>query len=360
MNAIRNASLSRVLFLRLKDNRWTRSLESGLRDSPPGGVLLADPLPRTPDDTLALTLKIRRACSNPVFIAIREEGGPGSPLSRYFAALPLPRALAKMGAEAVARSSDLMGDALRLLGLNTNFAPVLDLATPLSEKKLGARTFGRDPQGVAECGGALMCGLARHKILACGKHFPGWGSVPFERASGLPVSAKTMASLWREDLLPFRKLLPWLPMVLLSSAAYKAYDFDLPRPASLSSSVVEGLLRGKLGYHGVALAFDLDSKDVRGALSFGEAVIQSLNAGCDMVMVDQGERFGISLEALKTGIQSGRLSTQRVEEALKRIQAAQKRIPSSTSKPSKKAIQGLQKGFDEFSREFIREESSNG
>jgi beta-N-acetylhexosaminidase len=360
MSANREATLSRILFLRLKENRWTKSLEETLRDSPPGGVLLADPLPRTPDDTQEFTLKIRRACSSPVFIAIREEGGPGKPLSRYFPALPAPRTVAKKGAEAVARSADLIGDALSMLGFNANFAPVLDLATPLNATKLEARAFGSDPQHVAECGRAFLRGLARRKILACGKHFPGWGSVPFEKAAGLPVSAKPMAALWSEDLIPFRKLLPRLPMVLMSSAAYKAYDFDLPRPASLSRSVVEGLLRGKLDYRGLALAFDLDLKDVHSTLGFGEAVIQSLDAGCDMVIVNQDESFASARKALETGIQSGRLSSLRLEQALGRIDAAQKRIPPPADKLSKKALEGLRKKFEKFSEAFVQEESDNG
>jgi beta-N-acetylhexosaminidase len=184
--------------------------------------------------------------------------------------------------------------------------------------------------------------------------------VPFEQAAGLPVSAKPMAALWSEDLIPFRKLLPRLPMVLMSSATYKAYDFDLPRPASLSRSVVEGLLRGKLDYRGLALAFDLDSEDVQGALSFGEAVIQSLKAGCDMVIVNQDESLASARKALETGIQFGRLSPQRLEQALGRIDLAQKRIPPPASKLSKRAIEGLRKEFEKFSEAFVQEELGDG
>lgn len=359
MSAFRESALSRTLFLRLRENRWTEPLERVLRDAPPGGVLLAEPLPRSLGGALDFIGRIRRACAGSIFIAIREEGGPCDPLSRYLPALPSPRAAALKGRKAVGRLGDLTGEGLRLLGFNTNFAPTLDLATPLSEKMLTTRAFGSDPHHVGECGRAFARRLTRHKILACGKHFPGWGSVPFEKGSDLPVSAKPMAALWSEDLIPFRRLLPKLPMVLVSTAAYKAYDFDQPRPACLSSFVIDGLLREKLGYRGLAIGFDLEQESVHGTLGFSEAVVQALNAGCDMVVVDQGAPFSSALKALENGAQSGRLSSRRVEKTLARIGVTQKRIQGRGGKFSAKALAKICEDIEEFSKEVARRESDH-
>lgn len=359
MSAFRESALSRTLFLRLSENRWTKPLERVLRHSPPGGVLLTEPLPRSFKGALDFTGRIRRACPDSIFIAIREEGGTCDPLSRYFPPLPSPRTAALRGSKAVGRLGDLTGEALRLLGFNTNFAPLLDLATPLSEKRLTRRAFGSDPHHVAECGRAFARGLTRHKILACGKHFPGWGSVPFEKGSDLPVSAKPMAALWSEDLIPFRRLLPKLPMVLVSAAAYKAYDFELPRPACLSSFVIEGLLREKLGYRGLAIGFELEQKAVHGTLGFGEAVVQAVIAGCDMVVVDQGAPFSSALKALEIGAQSGRLASRRVEKALARIRVGHGRLPELGSKAPSSAFARLGDEFQKFSDSFVREEPGN-
>ena len=352
MSASRESALSRTLFLRLIENRWSKSLERVLRDSPPGGVLLADPLPRSLANSRDFIKKIHHACAGSIFIAIREEGGTCDPLARYFPGLPSPRAAAARGEKAVEKLGDLTGTALKLLGVNANFAPVLDLSTPLSEKMLVTRAFGCDPHHVAECGRAFMRGLARHKVLACGKHFPGWGSVPFEKGSALPVSAKPMAALWNEDLIPFRSLLPKLPMVLVSSAAYKAYDFELPRPACLSSFVIDGLLREKLGYRGLAIGFGLEQKAVHGTLGFAEAVVQAVNAGCNMVIVDQGAGFSSALKALEVSAASGRLASRLASEALARVRAAQKRIPTSGPKASPKALARLRDEFQKFSDSF--------
>lgn len=359
MSTFQETDPGRMLFLRLRENRWSKSLEKTLRDTPPGGVLLAEPLPRSPEGLQTFIARIRRACVKPVFIAIGQDGGDCDPLSRHFPALPSPRIVAIKDSDAVGRMADLIGEALGLLGFNTNFAPSLDLASDLCKKKLGTRAFGNDPHQVTEWGGAFVRGLARHRILACGKHFPGRGSMPGEQTAGLRVSAKPMAALWSEDLLPFRRLLPHLPMILIGSAAYKAYDFDVPRAASLSSSVVQGLLREKLGYRGLALALDLESSDVHGALGFDQAVIQSVESGCDMIIVDQGAHFTSALQALETETQAGRLPAARVAQALRRIRSTARRIPPMPQRIAMRGVENLQNRFEKFTIEFAGEESDH-
>jgi len=359
MNTFQESALSQLLFLRLRENRWSKSLEKVLRDSRPGGVLLAEHLSRSAEKTWEFIIQIRRACTRPVFIAIRQDGGDCDPLSRCFPALPSPGDIAQRGSATVGRMADLIGEALALLGFNTNFAPSLDLTSHASAKDMGTIAFGNDPHQVTQCGRAFMCGLARHKILACGKHFPGWGSVPCDQTADLRVSAKPMAALWSEDLLPFRRLLPQLPMVLISSGAYKAYDFDVPRPASLSPLVVEGLLRKKLNYRGLAMSYDLEFESAHGALGFKEAVVQAVVAGCDMIVVDQGDYFASALQALETGTRTGRLPAPRVAQALRRIRATAKRIPPTPRKIAMRAVESLQKRFERFLIEFAGEESDH-
>ena len=355
MKASLGDSLGQILFLRLKKNRWNASLERLLRATSPGGVLLSSPLPRPLESSRDFLRRIASSLPLPPFLAVREEGGNYDPLDGLFPRLPSPRAAANQGVSAVARLGELIGEALSLLGFNTNFAPLLDLATPYTEKSLGARTFGSDPKCVAQCGTAFARGQQRHKILACGKHFPGLGSVPLPMTHRLAVSGKPMAELWREDLLPFRELLPHLPMVLVSPVAYKAYDFDHPRPVCLSTQVVEGLLRIKLGYRGLAVAYDLESDAVRGALDLGEVVIQSLNAGCDMLILDEGRPFEEALRALKAGLESGKLIRPRVEQSLERIQTLKKRLPRRPGRIQGKSLEQVVRRFESFSDEFGQE-----
>jgi len=337
-----------LLMLRLAEPRWSSALERRLRALAPGGILLAGPLARSPASLCELLSRISRSLPVAPFLAIREEGGARGPLAVLLPPLPPPRAMAGRGVVATGQMGELIGEALSLLGFNTNFAPLLDLATPFTEKTLGERAFGSDPKRVAESGRVFLRGLRRHKILGCGKHFPGWGSVPPATTHELPQSGKPMAGLWREDLVPFRELLPQLPMLLLSNAAYKAYDFDHPRAGALSSQVVEGLLRAKVGYRGLALACDLESDAVRGALSLGEAAVRAINVGCDMVIVEKQESWLTMQQALVGALEAGKLPCDRLEQALERIRAAKRGLRPPRGQLSKIAWDRLARRFEEF------------
>ncbi|MBZ5545120.1 MAG: hypothetical protein LAO07_15800, partial [Acidobacteriia bacterium] len=356
MKSSRQDILGQLLMVRLDENRWTASRERFLRAAQPAGVLLAAPLPSSAASTSELLRKIASSLPHLPLLAVREEGGTHDPLCAFCPAVPSPHAAAQKGPSTVERLGELLGEALSFLGFNTNFAPLLDLAMPFTGKTLGARTFGADPRHVAECGGAFLRGFERHKVLACGKHFPGLGSVPPGDSREIPVIGKSMAALWREDLFPYRRLLSQLPMVLVSPAAYKAYDFDRPRPASLSPQVVEGLLRIKLGYGGLALAYELESEAVRGTLDLGEAAVQSLNAGCDLLVLNQERSCEVVCRAVKNGLEAGKLSSRRVEQALSRIHAVRRKLTPPTGKVSKAALEQLLRRFESFAKEFRREE----
>jgi beta-glucosidase-like glycosyl hydrolase len=161
-----------------------------------------------------------------------------------------------------------------------------------------------------------------------------------------------MAELWREDLLPYRALLLRLPLVLVSPAAYKAYDFDLLQSAGLSPGVVEGLLRVKLGYNGVAIACGLESEAIRGTLQLGEAAVHAFRAGCDVLLLEKAEAAEVVHEALREAFESGRLASPRVEQALKRIQLAKKGLKPPSGRLSRGSLQRVVSEFTDFSSGF--------
>jgi beta-N-acetylhexosaminidase len=364
--------LGQLLMLTLRELRWNSSLEHTLRRVHPGGVLVDAPLPSAAENVREFLSKA--ACSVPTvpFLAVREEGGLMDPLQAFLPPLPSPRAAAGKGLACVERLGELVGSALHLLGFNTDFAPVLDLASPGLNPGTGTpwlstgtpwraptetRTFSADPQQVAKCGEAFLEGLEAHKVLACGKHFPGLGGARAAGTTEPPLVSKPMAELWREDLIPYRALLPRLPVVLVSTAAYKAYDFDLPQSAGLSSKVVEGLLRVKLGYEGVAIAYGLETEAVRGTLSLEEAAVQAVSAGCDMLLLDEAEAAERVLTALGAAQESGKLPGPRVEQTLKRIQLAKRGLRPNPEKLSRGSLDKLAKAFRAFSAVFAGAEN---
>ena len=266
--------------------------------------------------------------------------------------------MAQNGPAAAKRLGELAGEGLKLLGFNTNFAPVLDFGSPSSEALFATRTFSADPRTVAQCGGSFLLGLRQQRILGCAKYFPGQSGAELDPQPQSPIIGKTMAQLWREDLIPYRELLPQLPLLMVSRGAYKAYDFDLPRPATLSPNVVAGLLRTKLGYRGVAVADSLDAEPILRTLDLGEAAIRSVSAGCDLLLLGRGpESAEKALGALKAGLETGRLPARRFAEALENLRRAKKGMNLPSGRVSKRAFDRLTREFETFGKSYAALES---
>jgi beta-N-acetylhexosaminidase len=375
MGASQADALGQLLLIELEDAAWSARLERWLRRLSPGGIVFSTARPPSGDDAAGLLALIAAALGYVPFLTLEEDGGKKSLLRHLLPPLPSPRAAARLGAPAAGRLGDLVGAGMKLLGFNTNLAPVLDLLTPFSEALLGRRSFGSEAQEVARCARAFVRGLSSHRVLACGKHFPGLGGAQRTAASAWPVVDKTMAELWREDLVPYRELIgdayllagrrsalrAELPFVMLSPCAYKAYDFDVPRPAAVSPGVVEGLLRAKLGYNGLSIA-DLRQPGSAGVspgrsltlaapIGWDDGAAQPLMAGCDM-LVTSAEGAGKVLTGLRRALELGWLSTPRVDQSLERVRGAQKRLTRPSGRTSKAAVDQLARRFQRFSQEY--------
>jgi beta-N-acetylhexosaminidase len=358
MNPSHVSPLGQLLIVGVHDSRWTSGLERVLGTVQPSGVQLYPGAIRTPGQTAELLHKIARALDSPPFLAIEEEGGNVDPLKALLPPLPAPRLLARRGPAAVRRLGELIGAALQLLGFNLNLAPRLDLSNPDVKPALDTQTFGANPKLAAECGKAFIEGLRKHRILACGKHFPGRG-VPEYDKGGFPIIDKTMQELWHEDLLPFRESLASLPLIKVSNVSYKAYDFDARQPAAMSSKVAHDLLRVKLGYRGLAVADLLElikeasphaGPDEVALISYQDFA-HSTQAGCDLQVVKWGEKSAETiLHEMQKAHESGSLTQSRVAQAFNRIGAAKKGLKRPSGKVSARSFDRLAREFEKFSQ----------
>jgi len=162
-----------------------------------------------------------------------------------------------------------------------SFAPCVDLDYGLSEI-IGDRAFHRDPQAVAALATAYMAGMREAGMAAVAKHFPGHGAVRADSHLALPVDRRPLADM-EGDLSPYRALIEnQLPGIMAAHVEYSAVD---PRPASLSSRWITGILRGTLGFHGCVFADDLS---MAGAAASGDVIERArlaLAAGCDVLPI---------------------------------------------------------------------------
>src|SRR4051812_13749668 len=260
----------------------------------------------------------------PLLIAIDQEGGivkrlPGPPTS----------APPQMLSATVARAQGLAtGRYLAGFGINTDLAPVLDVGRG---GFITSRSFGATAAEVASRGLAFADGLTHGGVLATAKHFPGLGHAQQTTDTSQTV-VKASGRALEADLLPFRAAIAeGVPLVMLSTAAYPSLGARVP--AACSEAIVRTLLRGRLGFRGVAVTDALDTPAVHTSFSTGAAAEAALRAGVDLVLalgVTSRDADTVSQQVfgrLLRDARSGALPRRTLEQAYARVLALKSRLP---------------------------------
>jgi beta-N-acetylhexosaminidase len=250
-----------------------------------GGVILFTRNCPSLEVVLALT-EAARKLDPELLVMVDHEGGRVHRLPPPFVRFPPPATVGRRGdlrlAAAVARA---MARELRAAGFDSGLAPVLDcLLDPARLPVIGDRAFGTEPDAVAACGVAFVEAMLAEAVLPVAKHFPGHGRATLDSHLALPDVDASLDELERDDLVPFRAALgAGCPAVLVSHVRYRALDPALP--ASLSSAVISGLLRGRLGFSGLVLSDDLDMAAVSSTWGVADPARRFLIAGGDLALI---------------------------------------------------------------------------
>ncbi|HEY0082867.1 MAG TPA: glycoside hydrolase family 3 N-terminal domain-containing protein, partial [Pyrinomonadaceae bacterium] len=198
----------RLLFVGLPGTRLDKRLREMLREIRPGGVILFGRNVESAEQVALLNAQIRDALGGRVIIGVDQEGGLVDRFRDICESMPPAKAVRLAGRTELARRfGELSARALRLLGFNMNFAPVLDLHGGNEDNGLRGRTFGEKPEEVARLAGAYLDGLQTHKIVGCGKHFPGLGGSQVDSHRRLPVVTHSWPEILEHDLVPFLDLM---------------------------------------------------------------------------------------------------------------------------------------------------------
>ena len=218
------------------------------------------------------------------FIAVDQEGGRVGRLPEGAVHPPPMRQLAAFGEPSrVRRAGRLLGEQLRLLGFNLDFAPVLDVDSNPGNPIIGDRSFGSEPEQVIACARQLAQGLAEAGVLACGKHFPGHGDTDLDSHLDLPVVRHSLERVRRVELRPFAALAAELPTMMSAHVVFDALDPGVP--ATLSPRVCEDLLRRQLGFEGVLFSDDLEMRALHDRWPVEVTAVGAVRAGCDVLLV---------------------------------------------------------------------------
>lgn len=267
----------------------------------------------------------------PLFIAVDQEGGRIARLTQGFTQFPSNQALGKTQDPRLAESNAIvMGKEMRAVGVNMNFAPVVDINNNPKNPVIGNRSFGDTAELVTAYGERALAGYHKAGIITTLKHFPGHGDVEIDSHEDLPVIHKSMEQLEKLELIPFAKLSAQTDAIMTAHLLVPALD---PEYCSTLSLKTLSYLRETIGFQGVIISDSLMMKGVlKKCHSVDEAAIQAFNAGCDLLILGGKQLIGANLNAeldvedvlqihqsLVNAVKSGRIQEERLNQSIERI-----------------------------------------
>ena len=271
----------------------------------------------------------------PLWVSVDQEGGRVARLRSPFTEWPPMMTLGRSGDMALA---DEFGRALaaelRAVGINLDYTPVLDIHTNSQNPIIGDRAFGTTPEVVASFGAAVIRSLHAAGVVACGKHFPGHGDTSTDSHLELPLVEHLPDRLDAVEYVPFRAGIE-AGLATIMTAHVLVPSIDADAPATFSAAIVTGVLKEMLGFDGMVISDDLGMKAVADTWSLPDAMVKSLQAGCDAVLLcnsTQDEQTA-ALEAVIHAMEAGALPVTRVEDALVRQRRVKARFADALQAP---------------------------
>lgn len=283
-----------------------------------GGVCLFQ---GNPTLQAATVNSLQAIAKTPIMMCIDGENGLGM---RFDSIIPLNRQM-MMGAvqdkTIIYNYGKLVGEQCKRAGIHVNYAPVVDVNNNPNNPVINDRSFGEDKYKVASYGIAYMKGMQDVGVMACAKHFPGHGDVDVDSHKDLPVINKTIAQLDSLEFYPFKQIFKaGIGSVMIAHLSIPAIDNTPNKPTSISYKNVTELMRNKMGYQGLTFTDALEMQGVKKFYPDGEASVESIIAGNDMLCLP-GD-VPMSIIKIKEAIKKKKLSWADIETHSRKVLAA--------------------------------------
>ncbi|AZM64202.1 MULTISPECIES: glycoside hydrolase family 3 protein [unclassified Streptomyces] len=254
----------------------------------------------------------------PSLISIDQEHGVNVRIGSGATQLPAAMALGAGRSLADARTAGwISGTELAALGIHQNFAPVADVNVNPANPVINVRSFGADPRAVARMVAAQVSGYQRSGVVACAKHFPGHGDTGEDSHTGLPVITHSREEWERIDAPPFRAAIAaGVDSIMTAHLQVPALD-PSNDPATLSPAILQGVLRGELGFDGVIVTDALNMTGVRTKYGDDRVPVLALKAGADQLLFPPD--IAVAYNGVLAAVRSGEITESRLEESVLRI-----------------------------------------
>lgn len=300
-------------------------IEALIQQYPIGGVIYFARNVESPEQVEKLSEGLQRIASAsnhiPLWISIDQEGGMVSRITEGIALMPGQMAIAAAGSQDDAyQAAYISGIELKSMGINMNFAPVLDVNNNAANPVIGVRSFGEKADVVADYGVRAIMGYQDAGVVATAKHFPGHGDTDTDSHLDLPVIHHDRERMNQVELVPFRAAIAAGVDAVMSAHIYFPALESEHLPVTLSRSVLHGLLREQFGYKGMIITDCMEMDAI--AIHYGtvEAAVMAVEAGADVVLISHTPSLQIeAYEALIAAVQQGRISEERINESVMRL-----------------------------------------
>nr|WP_279231787.1 glycoside hydrolase family 3 N-terminal domain-containing protein [Thermus thalpophilus] len=289
-----------------------------------------------------------RAFDPNLLLLVDQEGGPFTSYREGVVRFPSAMALSASGDEGlVERVGWALGCQVRRLGADVNLAPVLDVNVNPDNPIIGIRSFGADPERVAQMGLAFARGALRSGARPVGKHFPGHGDTGVDSHLDLPRVDKARDALEKVELYPFRRYVAaGMPGLMTAHILFPALDPSYP--ATLSQRILTGLLRREMGFKGALLTDDMAMGAIKRHFGGAEAALLAVKAGADLLLLEPDEEAIRQVHRrLSQALARGEVPASRVEEARRRLallRAGKGECPFAPEAEEALALEAARKG----------------
>lgn len=281
------------------------------------------------------SLALTKGNGTPLFISVDQEGGRVARLKEPFTEYPFAGVLGIAKSEELAYNfGSALAKELLAVGINMDFAPVLDVNSNPANPIIGDRAFSDDPEWVARLGGAFVRAFNDEGILPVGKHFPGHGDTTLDSHLHLPYVNRDVNSLENIELHPFSKVLKnGLNVVMTAHVIYPAWDEKYP--ATFSKKILGDILRKRFEFDGIIISDDLEMKAIDDHYAFESIPEMGVEAGVDIFLVcHDTDRIRTLHDLLIKGVNNGKISRDNVQQSAERIARIKRKI-KTTNRPKR-------------------------
>lgn len=321
-----------------------------------GGFILFKRNIKDAYQTLTLINSLKEANKEnkiPLFVAADEEGGSVSRMPDEFIKLPTSRAIGKIDSEDLAfEIGNIIGQQLKSLGFNMNFAPVLDIDSNPNNPVIGNRSFGPNEDMVSRLGIAAMNGIQSH-VISTVKHFPGHGDTSVDSHIGLPMVNHDIDRLNNFELVPFAKAIKeGTDGVMIAHILLPAIDEVYP--ATLSKKVISDILRAEMKFDGIVITDDMTMGAIIENYDIGDAAVKSVLAGTDIVLVCHGYENQMKvIESLKSAVSNGIITEEALNDHVYRVLKLKQKYKLNDENIETVDIEGINRKINELLTKYM-------